>query len=155
MSDSPDTSLDGSQAATAGDSTGRCRRILFVCSQGRIRSRTAAELYGRSSDLETRYAGVDPTADRKLCHEDLLWADRIFVFEKRQRNIIQKRYPEVYAAKPIECLYVDDDYDYGDPNLAFILTRKLQRFLGAPEGPNNAPPYPAARELAGEDSTRQ
>ena len=133
MPDSQDTSRDTPRSVTSGGAARQRRRILFVCTQGRIRSRMAAELYARNPDLETRYAGVDPMADRKLDREDLLWADWVFVFEKRQRNIIQKRYPDVYAAKPIECLYIDDDYDYGDPDLAFLLTRKLQRFLGEPK----------------------
>jgi len=47
----------------------------------------------------------------------------VFVFEKRQRNIIHKRYPDLYAAKPIECLYIQDIYPYGDAELAFVLNR--------------------------------
>ncbi len=135
MGDNQHSSHDTHQATAPGDSVGRRRRILFVCNQARIRSRTAAELYAGNPDLETRYAGVDPMADRKLGREDLLWADRVFVFEKRQRNIIHKGFPDLFAVKPIECLYIDDDYDYGDPDLALVLTLKLQRFLGEPRNP--------------------
>jgi predicted protein tyrosine phosphatase len=132
MPDNQDPTHAAREPAAAADPVPRLRRILFVCNMGRIRSRTAAELYASNPGLETRYAGVDRDADRRLSREDLFWADQIFVFEKRQRNIIHKRYPDIYAAKPIECLYVKDEYAYGDPELPFLLPRKLQRYLGAP-----------------------
>lgn len=132
MAYSQGTSHAVQELPTAVPQGPRLRRILFVCNMGRIRSRTAAEFYGSNPDLETRFAGVDRDADRRLSREDLLWADQVFVFEKRQRNIIHKRYPDLYAAKPIECLYIQDVYPYGDAELAFVLERKLERYLGVP-----------------------
>ena len=131
MSDNQATNHGDIRDAIAGDiAVGRCHRILFVCNQGRIRSRTAAELYAANPDLETRCAGVDPMADRKLSRDDLLWADRVFVFEKRQRNIIHKNYPDLYAVKPIECLYIEDEYDYGSPDLMALLELRLRNYPG-------------------------
>ena len=54
------------------------------------------------------------------------------MFEKRQRNIIHKSYPDLYPIKAIECLYIEDEYDYGDPDLAVLLEMKLHKYLGAP-----------------------
>ena len=84
-------------------------------------------------------------ADRRLSRDDLLLADQHFVFEKRQRNIIHKDCPDLYPIEPIEFLYIEDDYAYGDPHLAFLLEQKLRWVPDAPTDNMNA----QAREESG------
>lgn len=107
-------------------------RVLFVCNQNRLRSPTAERIYARSPHLEVRSAGVDRDATVPITAELLGWADIVYVMEKRQRNIIHKRFLELYGTKRIVCLYIPDHYDYMDPNLIGLLMVKLVPYLGRP-----------------------
>ncbi len=109
-------------------------KVLFVCEENRLRSKTAAEIYSSCATLAIKSAGVNRTAETRVSEELLEWADKVFVMEKRQRNKIQKRFPELYARKSITCLYIPDDYDFMDPTLVTILKNKLSQYLGLPEG---------------------
>jgi predicted protein tyrosine phosphatase len=108
------------------------KRVLFVCDENRLRSPTAERIYMHRDDLEIKSAGVNFSADKPVIRELLEWADIIFVMERRQRNVIHKRWPEIYNNKQIICLYIDDDYDYMDPVLINALTEKLIMYLGEP-----------------------
>jgi predicted protein tyrosine phosphatase len=112
------------------------KKVLFVCTQNRFRSVTAEHLYRSRTDLEVRSAGVAAGAKMPLTAELLGWADVVFVFEKRQRNIIHKRFPELYAAKTIHCLYVPDEFDYMSPALVVLLEERLERYLGKANNDN-------------------
>ena len=74
-------------------------------------------------------AGVDKDAIVTVHRELLEWADIIFVMEKRQRNIIQKKFKDIYKSKPIICLYITDDYEYLDPELVSVLKKKVESYL--------------------------
>jgi predicted protein tyrosine phosphatase len=77
-------------------------------------------------------AGVDERAKTVLTTDLLDWADLVFVFERRQRNIIRKQFKEHYAKKSIICLYIPDIYEYKDVELIEILRERLQRYIGSP-----------------------
>ena len=81
---------------------------------------------------DVRSAGVGSHATVPVTEELLEWADIIFVMEKRQRNLIQKKWPEQYERKRIVCLYISDEYDYMDPVLVRILVDKLEPYIGKP-----------------------
>lgn len=89
---------------------------LFVCNQGKYRSRTAASLFGG------KYAGVFVN----LKKEDLEWADVVYVFEERQRSEIGKQFPAQYLKKRILNLEIPDIYGYMDRKLVDVLRRKLE-----------------------------
>ena len=109
--------------------------MLFICNENRLRSPIAQRLYSHRADIETRSAGINKTGVNPVTEELLDWADVVFVMERRQRNIIHKKWPELYENKSIVCLYIDDEYDYMDPVLIRILTEKLSKHLGKPDFP--------------------
>jgi predicted protein tyrosine phosphatase len=118
------------------------QKVLFVCDENRLRSPTAQVLYsGKGGDMgitgatgiEARSAGIGSHATVPLTEELLEWADIVFVMEKRQRNVIHKKWPEHYARKRIVCLYIPDEYDYMDPMLTRILVTKLEPYIGKPK----------------------
>ena len=112
------------------------RRVLFLCNQNRLRSPTAERVFGEDARLEVRSAGVDPDATVPVTQELLEWAELIFVMEKRQRNIIHKRYPAVYRSRPIICLYIPDQYDFMEPTLVNALrTSVAPHLIGLGEQP--------------------
>ena len=70
-------------------------KLLFLCSQNRLRSPTAEKVFSENPALEVRSAGVNRDATRPVSRSLLQWADIIFVMEKRQRDIIHTRYKEI------------------------------------------------------------
>ena len=108
------------------------KKVLFICNQNRLRSPTAEKLYCNCENIETKSAGINKDALNQLTSELLEWADIIFVFEKRQRNIIHKRFKEIYSRKQIICLYIPDDYEYMEPTLIELLKEKLKPYIGLP-----------------------
>lgn len=106
------------------------KKVLFVCDANRLRSPTAIELYQHNEDLEVKSAGISREIAIRVTSELLEWADIIFVFEKRHRNLIHKEFNGLYWRKSITCLYVPDLYDYMDPDLIYILKQRLKRYIG-------------------------
>jgi predicted protein tyrosine phosphatase len=96
-------------------------KLLFICNQGKHRSKTAAEIF--SKKYETKYAGL--FSETPVAEKDLNWADIIFVMEDFQRAEIAKRFPAVYLQKKILCLNVSDVYGYKQPELVKLLTEKV------------------------------
>jgi predicted protein tyrosine phosphatase len=97
-------------------------RILFVCNQGKHRSKTAEEIF--KNKYETRSAGLyneDP-----LKKSDLEWADLIIVMEDFQRTEISKRFPKEYLKKRILSWNIPDIYSYMQPDLVKILKQKMR-----------------------------
>jgi len=108
------------------------KRVLFVCRDNIVRSKTAEQVYGRRPDLEVRSAGVGEHANVPLTRDLLEWADEVFVFTKRQRKVIQKRFGECSDRKIVICLNLPDRFEYKSPKLVIKLTGKLAPYLGAP-----------------------
>jgi len=101
-------------------------KILFVCTVNRMRSATAYEIYKDDPRFEVDSAGTDRTAKSVLEEWHLEWADAIVVMEKYHRNKIRERFPTRYEKKPIVCLYIEDIYDYMQPELIAILKEKFE-----------------------------
>ena len=99
-------------------------RILFVCSMGLHRSRTAAHLFGK--DHDTRYAGAY-SPDNPVTKDDLDWADEVVVMEDHHRREIGQRFPKRYLQKRITCLDIPDRYLYGDTNLVQLLKERFPK----------------------------
>lgn len=69
-------------------------RVLFVCSQNRLRSPTAEQVFSNRPGFEVASAGTDPAAANPLSTEIVEWADVIFVMEKAHRNRLVRRFRE-------------------------------------------------------------
>lgn len=108
------------------------KRVLFVCSHNRVRSVTAEQVYRERPDLEVRSAGVAEHATIPLTAELFDWADEVFVFSKRQRKVIQERFRNAFASKPVVCLHLPDRFEDKSPRLVMRLTGKLAPYLGPP-----------------------
>lgn len=104
-------------------------KILFVCDQNRLRSPTAEALFRDDVRLDVRSAGIAAGATVPVTRELLEWADVVFVMERRQRNVIHKRFRDVYEGARIICLYIPDEYDYMDPTLVHLLSARVAQHL--------------------------
>lgn len=107
----------------------KVKNILFVCSQNRLRSPTAEQIYAGRPDLEVASAGTNNDAETPLSAELIAWADMIFVMEKAHRNKMQKKYRAALKDKRLIVLDIPDDYEFMDPVLVRLLQMRLARFL--------------------------
>lgn len=105
------------------------KKVLFVCSQNRLRSPTAEQVFSRRPNLEVASAGTNSDADTPLTAELVEWADIIFVMEKAHRNKLQKRFRGVLNSKRVICLDIPDEYEFMEPSLVRLLHAKLLRHL--------------------------
>jgi predicted protein tyrosine phosphatase len=105
------------------------KNILFVCSQNRLRSPTAEQIYSQRPDLEVASAGTNNDAETPLTLELIEWADMIFVMEKTHRTKLQTRFRSALKSKRVVCLDIPDKYEFMDPALVSLLKTKLARFL--------------------------
>ena len=91
--------------------------ILFICNQGKNRSKTAAQLF--SGRFQTASAGL--YSNTPVTETQLAQADVIIVMEEKHRTEIAERFPRVYLQKRILVLGIPDVYRYGQPELVQLL----------------------------------
>lgn len=101
------------------------KKLLFICSQNRLRSPTAEVIFNQMDDIEALSAGTDPGADNPIDAELILWADTIFFMEKRHKNKISQKFKTQLKDKRLICLDIPDDYEYMDETLQRILKAKV------------------------------
>ncbi len=100
----PAAAVAGGKAAIAGASRLRetddpdgervaaLKNVLFVCSQNRLRSPKAEQIFSGRPGLEVSSAGTNHDSENPLTAELVAWADIIFVMEKAHRGKLQKRF---------------------------------------------------------------
>jgi predicted protein tyrosine phosphatase len=105
------------------------KNVLFVCSQNRLRSPTAEQVFASHPAMNVTSAGTNSDAENPLTAELVLWADIIFVMEKTHRTKLQKRYRKNLKDARVICLDIPDKYDFMDDDLVRLLQAKVSRFL--------------------------
>ncbi|MFZ5706124.1 MAG: low molecular weight protein tyrosine phosphatase family protein [Pseudomonadota bacterium] len=105
------------------------KRYLFVCSQNRLRSPTAEQLFSARKDIEVASAGTNNDAEEPLTDDLVEWADCIVVMERAHRSKVQKRFRRALGGKRVICLDIPDDYEFMDPELIRLLEVRMARHL--------------------------
>jgi len=105
------------------------RRLLFVCSQNRLRSPTAEHVFATHPGVETLSAGLNVGADVPLSEELLRWADLVFVMEKRHREKLSREFRQALGGTRVVCLDIPDIYEYMDPELVALLEKRVSPYL--------------------------
>jgi predicted protein tyrosine phosphatase len=103
--------------------------VLFICSQNRLRSPTAEQVFADWPGIETASAGLNRGADNPVTPELLAWAQLIFVMEGSHRNKLTKAHLGHLRGKRVICLDIPDDYEFMDPILVWLLKEKVTPFL--------------------------
>lgn len=104
------------------------KNVLFVCSQNRLRSPTAEQVFAARRDIEVELAGTNHDAENPLTTELVGWADIIFVMEKTHRAKLQKKFRATLKARVV-CLDIPDDYAFMDPALVALLEERVPKHL--------------------------
>ena len=107
------------------------KTYLFVCSQNRLRSPTAEQIFASRADIEVSSAGTNHDAENVLTAELVRWADVIVVMERAHRNKLRKRFREALNGKRVICLDIPDDYEFMEPALVRLLEARMARHLPA------------------------
>ena len=105
------------------------KRVLFICSQNRLRSPTAEQVFSSWPGLEVASAGLNTGAETPVSAELIDWADLVFVMEKSHRNKLSKKFRACLKRKRVICLDIPDDFEYMDPTLVKLLSIKVSPFL--------------------------
>lgn len=107
------------------------RNFLFVCSQNRLRSPTAEQVFANHSGIAVSSAGTNNDAENPLTDELVAWADVIFAMERMHRIKIQQKHRHALRDTRIVVLDIPDDYGFMDPVLVRLLKTKMQRWIPA------------------------
>ena len=105
------------------------KRVLFICSQNRLRSPTAEQVFSNRSGFEVASAGLNTDAEVPVSPELIQWADIIFVMETAHRNKLSKKFSAHLKGKRMICLDIPDDFEYMDPGLVRLLEAKVGPFF--------------------------
>ncbi len=105
------------------------KNVLFVCSQNRLRSPTAEQVFAQRTDIEVLSAGLDSRCGNPVTPELVEWADIIFVMEQAHRSKLSKRFRGSLKTARVIVLGIPDDYEFMDPELVRLLEARVARFL--------------------------
>ncbi len=100
--------------------------ILFVCSQAKIRSRTAAIMCKTASN-ETKYCGTDVDADVPIARDMVDWADHIILMEQSHRNKVRRKF-KGHSSK-MQVWNIEDKYYFMEEELCHIINRKKGKLV--------------------------
>ena len=104
-------------------------RVLFVCSQNRLRSPTAETVFSSYGGLEVLSAGVDADAATPVSRDLIEWAEIVFAMENYHRNKLRERFGKLLEGRRLVVLRIKDDYKYMEPELVEILQKKVPSHL--------------------------
>lgn len=104
-------------------------KILFVCTENRLRSPTAEAVFSRYEGVEAIGAGTNPNAATPVSEELIEWADVVLVMEESHRTTLTRRYAEQLQNKKIGVLGLPDIYDYMEPVLVQLLKEKVPSYV--------------------------
>lgn len=106
------------------------KKLLFLCSQNRLRSPTAEAIFSEYEGLEVESAGLDRSAEVPVSTEAIAWADLIFVMEKSHKAKLSKNFQPFLKSKKVICLDIPDEFEYMEPALIELLKKKVLPLLG-------------------------
>ena len=104
-------------------------KLLFICSQNRMRSPTAEAVFCEMPGIEAMSAGTNHDADYPVSADLIEWADVILVMEEIHKAKLIQRFADQLGSKKLVVLGIPDEYWYMDPELVRILKEKVPRHI--------------------------
>jgi predicted protein tyrosine phosphatase len=104
-------------------------RILFVCSENRLRSPTAAAVFSEYEGVEAISAGTNADCETPVSGDLIEWADVVLVMENSHRNKVAKKFRPLLKDKKLAVLNIPDDFDFMDPVLVRILRNRVPQYV--------------------------
>lgn len=103
--------------------------LLFVCSEARLRSATAASVFSAREGVDAIAAGTNKDADTPLSGDLVEWADAVLVMEPAHRDKVARKFRALLGGKPLAVLGIPDAYDYMDEELVRLLEARVPRYV--------------------------
>jgi len=103
--------------------------VLFICSRNKWRSRTAETVFRSNQNHNFKSAGTENDARIKINEKLILWADLIFVMEKRHKQRLQDKFDQILNNKKIIILDIEDNYRYMDDELIETIKASVTPYL--------------------------
>lgn len=104
-------------------------KLLFVCSQNRLRSPTAEIVFSAYPGVEAISAGTNNDATTPISADLIEWADVVFCMEEIHRNKLSSKFKAAFKTTRLVVLDIPDIYEYMDPELVRILKAKVPRYV--------------------------
>lgn len=114
-------------------------RVVFVCTQNKLRSPTAEAVFSRHPGWQVASAGTEQGAETPLTRDLLEWADVAVCMQKQHRDWIRSRLRGVMPDDRLLVLGIPDDYGFMQPELVELLTRKVPGRLEGQRPRESAP----------------
>ena len=103
--------------------------LLFVCSRNQWRSPTAEAIYKNIDGIFVKSAGTEPSARIKINMKRLMWADIVFVMEKRHKQRLNENFRDIIAEKELVVLDIPDEYQFMDEELIDLIKTSVSPYL--------------------------
>lgn len=104
-------------------------RILFVCSENRLRSPTAEVIFSEYDGVEAVSAGTNPDCETPVSGDLIQWADVILVMEPSHKKKITRKFGSLLRDKKLAVLDIPDHFHFMDPLLVEILKKRVPRYV--------------------------
>ncbi|MES9902026.1 MAG: hypothetical protein ABW168_05000 [Sedimenticola sp.] len=105
------------------------KRLLFICSENRLRSPTAEAVFNEHERVEAIGAGTNKDAETPVSGDLIEWADVILAMEKSHRNKVSKKYSALLKGKRLVVLDIPDIYECMQPELIQLLKSRVPRYV--------------------------
>jgi protein-tyrosine phosphatase len=103
--------------------------VLFICSRNVWRSATAETIYKNTQGHNFKSAGTEPSAKVRVSAKSILWADLIFVMEKKHKQRLMDKFPNETASKTVVVLDIEDEYQFMDEELIHMIKLSVDPYL--------------------------
>lgn len=105
------------------------KKLLFICSENKLRSATAETVFSEYDDVRAIGAGTNKDAITSISGDLIEWADNIFVMEQDHKIKVTKKYNSLLKNKKIIVLGIPDNYKYMQAELIQLLKNKVTNMV--------------------------
>lgn len=102
--------------------------LLFICSENRLRSPTAENVFSAYPGIQAIGAGTGVHAQTPVSQALIEWANIILVMEKHQDEVA-RTYKDVLKGKPLVCVDIPDHYEFMQPELIKLLKERVPEYV--------------------------
>ena len=105
------------------------KKLLFVCSENKLRSATAEAVFSEYEGVEAIGAGTNKDAVTPVSGDLIEWADVVLVMETMHRDKISAKYKKLLKDKQMVVLDIPDNYQCMQPELIRLLEAKVSKYV--------------------------
>jgi len=105
------------------------KKLLFVCSENRLRSPTAEAVFSEYEGVEAIGAGTNADSETPVSGDLIEWADIILVMEKAHKTKISQKFQALLKGKKLVLLNIPDKYVSMQTELIQVLKAKVAKVL--------------------------